>query len=148
MYSVLDTQCWREAGTDTVQQGEGVLSYLRCTHKRDGESTVIDINVKTRRRDTVQEGRGDVPGRPRKHRLLVRKTSDDHAAWHQAPSNSVCKREKTASGVFVTSVFFTFKMPGISTARREDGLPRADLSRNSPEVKTTMRRNRTNRKYG
>ena len=57
------------------QEGEGVLSYLRCTHKRDGECTVIDINVKTRRRDTAQEGRSDVPGGPRKYRLLVRKTA-------------------------------------------------------------------------
>lgn len=86
MCSVLDMQCWREAGTDTVQEGEGVLSYLRCTHKRDGECTVIDINVKTRRRDTAQEGRGDVPGGPRKHRLLVRKTATiaPYGIRHQA----------------------------------------------------------------
>jgi hypothetical protein len=33
-------------------------------------------------------------------------------------------------------------MPGMSAARREDGLPCADLSRNSPKVKKIMRRTR------
>jgi hypothetical protein len=78
-------QCWKEAGTDTEQEGEGVLSYLRCTHKRDGECTVIDINVQIRRRDTAQEGRGDVPRGQQKHRLLVRETTiTPYGIRHQA----------------------------------------------------------------